>query len=178
MPSIGQRRLLPSVVVALAVALGACSSSAAQHACGSQVSDTDRALPALQGSLLDGSPFDTASLDSGTTVVNVWGSWCGPCRAEAAELAKAASSLSGDGVRFLGVDVRDSKAAAAAFEQEFATPYPSVFDDPPRLAAALGAASPPATFVVRDGRVVTTITGQTDAATIACAVGSESNRAG
>jgi len=158
------------VAAAAIMTLSACTAGSGSHACGPQVADQDFALPEFSGSLVDGSSVDLVDYREGTVVLNVWGSWCAPCRVEAPELKKAAEALSPTGVRFLGVDVRDSTTGAAAFDEEFAIPYPSVFDDPSQLAADLGASSPPTTFVVRDGDVRSVIRGQTDADTIKCAV--------
>lgn len=159
---------LAAVVAVLTVS--ACAASSGSHACGPQVADQAFALPEFSGTLVDGSDVDLADYRDGTVVLNVWGSWCAPCRVEAPELKKAATALAPAGVRFLGVDVRDSRTGAAAFDQEFGIEYPSVFDDPSRLSADLRASSPPTTFVVRDGEVKSVIRGQTDAATIQCAV--------
>ncbi len=61
-------------------------------------------------------------------MVNVWGSWCAPCRAEAPELVEAAREL-GEDVSFLGVNTRDLDVAPAqAFERAFGLTYPSIFD--------------------------------------------------
>lgn len=160
-------RLLAAAAVLF---LSACAAGSGSHACGPQVADQDFDLPQFQGKLVDGADVDLADYREGTVVLNVWGAWCAPCRVEAPELKKAADALTPAGVRFLGVDVRDSTTAAAAFDAEFAIPYPSVFDDPSQLAADLGATSPPTTFVAHDGVVRSVIRGQTDAATIQCAV--------
>lgn len=60
-------------------------------------------------------------------VVNIWGSWCGPCRTEAPHLA-AAHEKYGDRVQFLGVDILDVPESAREFIEEFGWTYPSVFD--------------------------------------------------
>ncbi|MEN8704841.1 MAG: TlpA disulfide reductase family protein [Nocardioides marinisabuli] len=78
--------------------------------------------------LLDGSTMDSATLRDQVTVINVWGSWCGPCREEAPVLSDLAEELKGR-VRFLGINVRDSPDAARAFERSFDIPYPSVHPD-------------------------------------------------
>lgn len=156
--------------VAAVLTMSACAPGAGSHACGPQVADQSFALPEFSGTLVDGGSVDLADYRQGTVVLNVWGSWCAPCRVEAPELKKAAAALAPAGVRFLGIDVRDSRTGAAAFDQEFGIEYPSVFDDPSRLAADLGVSSPPTTFVVSDGDVKSVIRGQTDAATIQCAV--------
>lgn len=73
----------------------------------------------------------TVSLDqySGQVVVlNFWGSWCAPCRAEADDLNQAAQQLTADGVQFLGLNVKDTRDSAADFSAGKQTPYPSIFD--------------------------------------------------
>ena len=70
-------------------------------------------------------------------VLNVWGSWCGPCRAEADDLVQVATATAGQGVQFIGVDVRDSRQAGADFSHDFGLTYPSIFDPPGRTLLAL-----------------------------------------
>ena len=73
----------------------------------------------------------TVSLDdyAGEVVVlNFWGSWCSPCRAEADDLNAASDDLAADGVRFLGLNVRDTRSGAADFAAGKQTPYPSIYD--------------------------------------------------
>jgi len=71
--------------------------------------------------------------------------------------------MAGQGVRFVGVDIRDQRAAALAYEREFKTPYPSVFDPSAALTARLrdqAPAFPPATLVVDEqGRIGARING-------------------
>jgi len=61
-------------------------------------------------------------------VLNFWGSWCGPCRAEAADLEEAATALAPQGVQFLGVNVKDTKEAGADFLNSKQVSYPSIYD--------------------------------------------------
>jgi thiol-disulfide isomerase/thioredoxin len=60
-------------------------------------------------------------------VVNVWASWCGPCRFEFPYFQAAAAKY-GDRVAFIGLDSEDSDAAARTFLDELPLPYPSVTD--------------------------------------------------
>lgn len=70
-------------------------------------------------------------------VINVWGSWCGPCRAEADDLNRAATTLADQGVQFLGINVRDTRDAAADFMAAKQVPYPSIFDPSMRTLLAV-----------------------------------------
>jgi len=78
-------------------------------------------------------------------VVNVWASWCGPCRIESPNLVMAAN-LYGDRVQFLGVDILDQRSAAQAFIQEEGYPYPSVFNPTGDIRDRLGYIGQPVTI--------------------------------
>ncbi len=85
-------------------------------------------------------------------VVNVWASWCGPCRAEFPWFQDLSAKL-GKRVAFLGVDANDSSAAATTFLKEYPVPYPS-YSDPDRYIAEYlkDTVGPPATiFYDRSG---------------------------
>jgi thiol-disulfide isomerase/thioredoxin len=71
-------------------------------------------------------------------VLNVWGSWCGPCRAEAPNLEFVARQEAARGVAVLGVDVRDDRQAALDFAHSAGVTYESISDYPGRSLAGLG----------------------------------------
>lgn len=133
--------------------------------------------------LLDGSTFDTAQLRGQVAVFNVWGSWCGPCRVEAPDLARVARERNGE-VNFFGINVRDNPDAARAFERSFDVPYPSIAPDDSAQAllafgGALASAAVPSTVVLdAEGRIAARIVGRvtyrTLDAVISDVVGSES----
>lgn len=77
-------------------------------------------------------------------VVNVWASWCDPCKTEAPSLVRAAAA--NPGVQFVGVDVQDARAGAEAFLTTYEVTYPSLFDPPGAIQTELGMLGPPATF--------------------------------
>jgi thiol-disulfide isomerase/thioredoxin len=98
-------------------------------------------------------------------VVNVWGSWCAPCVAEA-PLLKAAAERH-PGVQFLGVDIQDSRNGAVSFIQKYRMPYPSVFDPTAAIRTDLGSFGQPDTyFFDAAGTMVARYDGQIPADTL------------
>jgi cytochrome c biogenesis protein CcmG, thiol:disulfide interchange protein DsbE len=81
-------------------------------------------------------------------VLNVWASWCLPCREEAPGLQATWQAYRSRGVQFLGSDYADDRYAARAFIDEFGITYPSVFDPSGELAADYGFFGLPSTFVI------------------------------
>jgi len=124
------------------------------------------AAPKLVGTLLVGRRFDLADHRGRVIVLNVWGSWCPPCRAEAPSLQRVWSETRAAGVQFVGIDTRDTTAAALAFERRFKITYPSLVDDDGRLLLAFRKTLPPnaipSTILLdREGRVAARIVGAT-----------------
>jgi cytochrome c biogenesis protein CcmG, thiol:disulfide interchange protein DsbE len=77
-------------------------------------------------------------------VVNVWASWCIPCKSEAPMLSAAARAH--PDVQFVGVDILDSRSGALGFLTTYAIPYPSVLDPSAAIKVDLGASGQPDTF--------------------------------
>ncbi len=101
-------------------------------------------------------PAKTVSLDDfrgQVVVVNIWGQWCGPCRAEVTELQQVYDATHRDGVAFLGIDVRDNnRDAARDFVVDRKVTYPSIYDPAMRTMIAFGGKFPttviPSTLVL------------------------------
>lgn len=182
------RRVLPAVVAAAALALAGCSGD------GSNLNDQMRQGDELGYIAGDGryeqlgpDQRDTTITLYGTTleeeewhsedalgqvlVVNVWGSWCGPCIAEAPDLEEVATGYrdAGEPVEFVGVNVRDSIPNALAFQNRFDVSYPSLYDDGGRTLALLQgfAVARPTTLILDgEGRLAARVNGQVSAATL------------
>jgi thiol-disulfide isomerase/thioredoxin len=124
-----------------------------------------QAAPALRGRTLDGKQISLAAFKGKVVVLNVWGSWCPPCRKETPDLVAAAKALRPKGVEFLGINTRDNDPGPAkAFVRIFEVPYPSVYD--PHGAQLLGfrdtlpPSAIPSTLVIdRQGRVAARVLG-------------------
>lgn len=123
--------------------------------------------------LLDGSRFSLSEhlADDGRPVLlNLWASWCGPCRVEMPHL-DAASKTHTD-VLFLGVAVEDDPAAARDFANEIGVSYPLAIDEADRVGRRYPSFGLPATYLIgADGTLLRTIYGQIDEAQIAALVG-------
>ncbi len=120
--------------------------------------------PDVSGTTLTGQRLNLDSYKGKTVVLNFWGSWCDPCRAEAPALGTLARQLQPDGVRFVGVDIRDEPDAALAFMQNFNVDYPSLNDPNDEIALEFHSTVPPAaiptTLIIdRSGRIAARIFG-------------------
>ena len=124
------------------------------------VSTSNRiAAPALSGMTLTGKNY---TFNGGqVAVVNVWASWCAPCRAEAPTLAALSEKYTD--VAFIGILTRDNPATAEAFVRRFALPYPTLIDDSVLIGfrKSLPANAIPSTVVIdKNGNVAARISGE------------------
>ncbi|MFF0312772.1 TlpA family protein disulfide reductase [Streptosporangium sp. NPDC004379] len=117
-----------------------------------------KAAPEVAGETLDGGRTTLAEHRGKVVVLNFWASWCAPCRAEAPTLKDIAARTKDSGVEFVGIDFKDRKADALAFERGQQPGYPSIFDQPGKIALSFQGTVPPAaipsTLVIdRQGRI-------------------------
>ncbi|HTX85796.1 MAG TPA: TlpA disulfide reductase family protein [Streptosporangiaceae bacterium] len=120
--------------------------------------------PTVSGTTVTGQRLNLDSYRGKTIVLNFWGSWCDPCRAEAPALGTLARQLQPDGVRFVGVDIRDEPDSALAFMQNFNVSYPSLNDPNDEIALEFQSTVPPSaiptTLIIdRSGRIAARIVG-------------------
>jgi peroxiredoxin len=113
----------------------------------------------VSGELLDGGKYDLSQDRGKVVVVNFWGSWCAPCRAEADDLEKTYQATKDKGVTFIGVNSRDDRDAAKQFERGRVT-YPSIYDFDAKVALQFDVTqvSTPATLIIdRQGRIAVAV---------------------
>lgn len=171
------RALLAGLAVAGAIGIAACGGGGEEAAAPSPVAASESSEPpAGDGSgaslpaplaanreraneLIDGSTAELEATIEGLrghpVVVNQWGSWCPPCRAEFPFFAEVAEA-NAEQVAFVGVDIQDDRAAAEEFLDEFPVPYPSIFDPSSEAVFALGwgQVSPTTWFLDERGEIV------------------------
>jgi peroxiredoxin len=153
------------VVLAALAAVGGlagCGSDSWEKGCATSEQGVVECAPAqraparaVTGELLAGGTYDLARVRGSVVVVNFWGSWCAPCRAEADDLEQTYQATKARGVTFLGVNSRDGRDAATAFERGRIT-YPSVFDPSGEVALRFDVtqtATPTTLILDRAGRI-------------------------
>ncbi len=125
----------------------------------------------LTGTFYDGTVVDSADFKGQVTVLNIWYAACAPCRVEAPDLQALYEKHQQSGVQFIGVNIRDEAATAAAFERTFGITYPSIDDADGAVLLAMTQYVPPqavpSTLVLdRQGRVAGRIIGLAEKSTL------------
>ena len=110
-------------------------------------------LPATVFDCFGGGTLDLSRAPGVPTVLNLWASWCGPCRDELPLVQKLAD-VAGDKVHVLGVATLDGVSPATSFAREAGITFPSAFDADGEVLSGLGATGLPHTvFLAADGSV-------------------------
>ena len=129
-------------------------------------------LPEISGPALGAeSTLSSRDYPGKVVVINVWGSWCAPCRSEAPEL-QAASEQTKESAQFLGITSKDyDPAPALAFTRAFSITYPSIFDPTGRVlldfASVLPPSAIPSTMIIdSDGRLAARVLGPISTTTL------------
>lgn len=158
MPSTPRRAAIAVAAVLTAVTLVACSSGDGArnavavggtfqfHSPGGQTeiiyAEEERApLPDFSGPSLmeEGEEISLSDFEGEVVVLNAWGQWCAPCRAEVDDLQLVQETLDPLGGTVLGINVRDyNQTIAQDFKLDNGVTYPSIYDPPFLTAAALG----------------------------------------
>lgn len=164
---------LASAVTAGVLALSACGSADKPSSGGEdsqyiegtgQITTVAKAerqsVPDISGETVEGGELSLADYRGKVVVLNVWGSWCPPCRSEAPGFAKVSKESEKDGVQFVGINTRDLDAAnAKSFDRNYGITYPSLFDPSGKLILRFpkGSLNPqaiPSTLILdREGKI-------------------------
>lgn len=133
--------------------------------------DQRQPAPVIAGETLDGEQWSSESVDGKVIVYNVWGSWCGPCRAEAPVLQSVAEQTA-DRAVMIGLNTRDlNPEPARAFVRDNGLTFPSLFNPDGSLLLAFAGTLPPSAIpttllVDPQGRVAARVVGATTETTL------------
>nr|WP_152471900.1 TlpA disulfide reductase family protein [Nocardiopsis gilva] len=168
-----------AAATALTLALASCASTEASTGGGGDqryiqgdgtatefAPDERMPAPEVSGETLDGDPVSLDDYRGDVLVLNVWASRCGPCRAEIPVLKEVYADHKGRGLEFLGINIKDDRTAAQAFERELEVGYPSIYDQPGMVPQAFRDTVPPqaipSTIVIdHEGRIASAVVGET-----------------
>ncbi len=156
------------IALVLAVTLTGCGGGGSSVAEESFVSgdgaitfikaDARKIAPTISGMTLSGQTYTYQK--NKVAVVNVWASWCSPCRAEEPTLSALSRTFSD--VQFIGILTRDNPVNAEAFSRKRGTPYPTLIDDSILIgfSKSLPANAIPTTVIIdRNGKVASRVSG-------------------
>lgn len=160
---------IPAILLALA-ALSACapgsdagSDSSSKPAPSGQIGAI---APTLEAKTLDGAPVSLASLSGSPVLLNVWATWCHPCREEIPVLEALHRRYEPQGLRIVGVTIDDAGAGPdiRSFADEFGVTYAIWHDADQRVMPAFSVIGVPTTFLIgRGGKVLWRKTGEVKA---------------
>lgn len=113
-------------------------------------------MPSYTASSLDGRKFEVASERGNVVLLNVWATWCGPCRYEIPALQKLHQKYEQRGFKVVGVSIDEGEAGPVKrFVTEHAMQYPVVLDPEGQLATMLQTTVIPTSVLIdRKGKVV------------------------
>jgi cytochrome c biogenesis protein CcmG, thiol:disulfide interchange protein DsbE len=113
-------------------------------------------MPAYKAELLDGKPFDIAAERGNVVFLNLWATWCGPCRQEIPELQKLHNEYAEQGFKVVGVSLDESgKETVQQFVTENSMTYPIALDPEGKLANVFQTTGIPTSVLIdRSGKIV------------------------
>jgi thiol-disulfide isomerase/thioredoxin len=154
------RKLLIPALAAVMV-LSACGGTSSTGTSGyvsgdglvTTVDPSDRhKAPIIEGTDLDGNKISTADYSGEVLVVNLWGSWCPPCRKEAPILVATSKAYADKNTQFIGVLSDDNQSSAKAFADQQSMTYPTIMDPDGSRQLALASVMPapglPTTWII------------------------------
>jgi len=118
--------------------------------------DVGDPMPAYTAKYLDGKPLDLATEKGNVIFLNVWATWCGPCRFETPELQALQNQYAANGLKVIGVSVDEGETSAVkTFVTEQKITYPIAVDPEGRIANLLQTTVLPTSLLLdRNGKIV------------------------
>jgi cytochrome c biogenesis protein CcmG/thiol:disulfide interchange protein DsbE len=114
----------------------------------------NRPAPNFTVTTLDGQQLTMSELRGKTVVLNVWASWCDPCKQEAGELNRAYAQYQGRNVAFIGIAFNDDTDPMREFVARYGVPYPVALDPEGKISIDLGITGVPETYIITpDGQM-------------------------
>lgn len=139
-----------AALVGVTLLLAACGGSSADDG-----GDEGERLPDVDITGLTTGEASNLNEIEGPAVVNLWATWCAPCRAEIPDFEEVHQERS-DEVRFVGINVGEDPAVAAEFIDDVGATYDQYADLDGEVSTALRATSMPVTVVIDEDGIVTT----------------------
>jgi thiol-disulfide isomerase/thioredoxin len=121
-----------------------------------QTADVGQAMPPYTTALLDGKKFDIAAEHGNVVFLNLWATWCGPCRFEIPELQSMHQKYASRGFKVVGVSLDDTGVdGVKQFVAKHSMTYPIAYDPEGKLAAIFQSSVLPTSVIVdRSGQIV------------------------
>jgi len=111
--------------------------------------------PAFNITTLDGERLSLADLRGKVTLLNFWGTWCGPCRREMPEFQRVYAEWSARGFEILAIAFNDTEAAMSDFRDEFSLSFPLALDDTGAINDSYAIQTRPSSYLLnKDGIIV------------------------
>jgi thiol-disulfide isomerase/thioredoxin len=155
-------RLLLGIIAGVAIVATACSSAAESGVISSTVPSNVEIAPSFSVPTSDGGEFSLAehmANDGRPIFLNLWASWCFPCREEMPAIDRSAQEF--PKVAFIGVSVQDSRSDAEAFAEEIGVTYLLGFDEQDAVDGAYEPLGLPASYLISsDGIILERIFGK------------------
>jgi len=112
-------------------------------------------MPAYEAKTLDGGTFDLASERGSVIFLNLWATWCGPCKIEVPELQRLHNQYGARGFKVVGVSLDDNPEVVQEFIKQYQITYPVVFDPDQKAANVFQTSMIPTSLVInRKGKIV------------------------
>ncbi len=148
------RRMGLAVLVAAALILSACGSSEGAALSSAAAEPSGDVLPDVEIEYLDGTGTISLADIDGPAVINLWATWCAPCRREIPDF-EAVHQARGDEVRFVGINIGESSGQAAEFVAEVGATYDQFLDSEGYVVTELRTSTMPTTVILDADGVIT-----------------------